>query len=106
MKLKKFQGVPAVAQRVRNPTKHPWGSGFEPWPHSVGYGSSVAKSCGVGHRYSSSLVLLWLCCRPAAAAAIRPLVLELPYASGVAAKRKRKNFDFNAKNTPGMSFHD
>ena len=31
--------------------------------------------------------LLWLCCRPTAAAPIQPLVWELPYAIGVALKR-------------------
>ena len=43
-------------------------------------------SCGVGHRHSSDPALLW--CRPAAAALTRPLALELPYAAGVALKRK------------------
>ena len=36
--------------------------------------------------------LLWLWCRPAAAALIRPLGWELPYAAGAALKsRKKKN---------------
>jgi len=35
-------------------------------------------------------VLLWLWCRPAAAALIRPIAWELPYAAGVALKRKKK----------------
>ena len=39
---------------------------------------------------SSSPVLLWLWCRPAAIAAIRPLAWEQPYAMGVALKRKRE----------------
>ena len=29
---------------------YPGGCGFHPWPCSVGRGSSVAMSCGVGHR--------------------------------------------------------
>ena len=33
---------------------------------------------------------LWLWCRPAAAAPIRTLVWELPYASGKALKRKKR----------------
>ena len=33
---------------------------------------------------------LWLWCRPAAAALIRPLAWEPPYAAGAAIKRKRK----------------
>ena len=48
-------------------------------------------SCGVGHRRSSDPVLLWLWCRPAATAPIRPLAWELPYAMGAALKKiKRK----------------
>ena len=47
-------------------------------------------NCGVGCRCSSDLALLW--CRRAATAPIGPLVWELPYAVGVALKRK-KNFN-------------
>ena len=36
------------------------------------------------------LLLLWLWCRPAAAAPIQPLAWELPHATGVALKRKKK----------------
>ena len=43
-------------------------------------------SCGVGHRGSSDLALLWLWHRPAATALIRPLAWEPPYATGVALK--------------------
>ena len=55
-----------------------------------GLGSSVATSCGVGHRYSLDLALLWLWCRLAAATLIPPLAWELLYASDVALKRKKK----------------
>ena len=55
-----------------------------------GLGSTVAMSCGVGHRGSSDLVLLWLWHRPAATALIRPLAFEPPYATGVALKRQKK----------------
>ena len=34
--------------------------------------------------------MLWLWCRPAAAAPIGPLVWELPYATGAALKKKKK----------------
>ena len=44
-------------------------------------------NCGVGFRYSSDSALLWLWYRPAAAAPIRPLAWELPYATGVAKKK-------------------
>ena len=51
-------------------------------------------SCGVGHRHGSDLVLLWLWCRLAATALIRPLAWEPPYATGAAlekAKKTKKN---------------
>ena len=47
-------------------------------------------SCGVGGRCSSVLVLLWLCYRLAAATLVPPLAWELPYATGVAPKRKKE----------------
>ena len=55
-----------------------------------GLRSRVAVSCGVGHRCSSDPVLLWLWCRPVATALIEPLAWELPYATGVALKKKKK----------------
>ena len=45
-------------------------------------------SCGIGRRRSSDLALLWLWCRPAAAALIGPLAWEPPYAVGAALKKK------------------
>ena len=53
-------------------------------------GFSVAVSCGVDHRHGSDLTLLWLWCRLAAAAPIRPLAWELPCAGGVALKRQKQ----------------
>ena len=52
-----------------------------------------ALSCGVGHRHSSDPVLLWLWCRLASTAPIRPLAWESPHAAGAAqemAKRQKK----------------
>ena len=49
--------------------------------------SSTALSCGVGRRQGLDLKLLWLWCRLAATAPIRPLAWEYPYASVVALKR-------------------
>ena len=43
-------------------------------------------SCSVGRRRGSDAALLWLWCRPAATASIRPLAWELPYAAGAALK--------------------
>ena len=50
----------------------------------------IAMSCGVGRRLGSDLALLWLWCRPAGAALIRPQAWGLPYAAGAALKRKKK----------------
>ena len=47
-------------------------------------------SCNVGYRCGLDLALLWLWCRPAAEALIQPLAWELPYAAGVALKKKKK----------------
>ena len=51
-------------------------------------------SCVVGHRDSLDLALLWLWCRTAATALIQPLAWELPYAMGVALKRKKKKKEY------------
>ena len=48
---------------------------------------SIAVSCGVGCRLGLDPALLWLWCRPAAAALIRPLAWEPPYAMGAAPKK-------------------
>ena len=45
-------------------------------------------SCGVGHRWGSDLVLLWLWHRPAAVALIRPLAWAPPDAIRVALTTK------------------
>ena len=55
----------------------------------MGRGSGIAMKCGIGHRTSSDLALLWLWHRSAAAALIQPLAWELPYDAG-APKEKRK----------------
>ena len=46
--------------------------------------------CGVGHRRSLDLALLWLWCRLVATAPIGPLAWEPPYAAGAALKQKKK----------------
>ena len=55
-------------------------------------------SCDVGYRCGSDSALLWLWCRPAAVAAIRPLAWEFPYAVALKnnnnkKKAKKKNAD-------------
>ena len=47
-------------------------------------------SCGVGHRCSSDLELLWLWLRLAATALIRPLAWEVQCAVGAALKEKKR----------------
>ena len=74
---------------------------FNLWPHSVGWRSGIAVICGVGRRGGLDLALLWLWCKPAAIALIRPLAWELPYAAGMALKGKSKNKNKNPKNLKG-----
>ena len=60
---------------------------------SVGKGSGIAVSCGVGCRLGLDPELLWLWRRLVATAPIRPLAWEPPYAAGAAqeiAKRQNK----------------
>ena len=42
------RGSPFVAQQDENPAWSLRGYGFDPWPRSVGSGSGVSTSCGVG----------------------------------------------------------
>ena len=48
-------------------------------------------SCGIGYRCSSDPALLWLWHRPVAAAPIRPLAWEPPYAAGAAQETAKIN---------------
>ena len=52
--------------------------------------SSLPGSCGVCCRCGSDPVLLWLWCRPAVAAMIRPLAREHPYAINAVLKRPKE----------------
>ena len=51
----------------------------------------IALSCGVGHRCGSDPTFLWLWCRTAAVALIRPLPWEPPYAMVMALKGNNNN---------------
>ena len=70
-------------------------------PGLVQWVKDPALPCvGIGHRCSLDPELLWLWCRPVAAAPIRPLALESPYAMSVALKsekKKEKKFKKNEK---------
>ena len=68
---------------------------FDPWPGSVGWGSSVAASCGVGCRCSSDPAWLWLWYRLAATAPTGPLACEPPHAVGVALEKTKKQKESN-----------
>ena len=58
-------------------------------------------TCGVGPKRSSDPVLLWLRCRLATTALIRPLAWESPYAMGAALKEtKTKTKTFSLSNFP------
>ena len=54
-------------------------------------------SCGGDRRLRSDPVLVWLWCRPAAIAAIRPLGWEPLYATGVALKSKKKRSELDRR---------
>ena len=56
----------------------------------MGGQSSVAVSCGVGHRCGSEPVLLWWWCRLADVALIQPLAWEILDATSVALKSEKK----------------
>ena len=51
----------------------------------------MAMSRGVGLRCGSDPELLWLWCRPAAAAPIQHLAWEPPYVTSLALKKQKKN---------------
>ena len=88
-------------RRGNESDQYPWGCGFDPWPHSVGRGSGVAMSCGVGRRHGSDPALLWVWCRPAAVAQIQPLVLELSICCECSPKKTNKQTNKTKKNQRG-----
>ena len=73
---------------------------------SVVWGYGITLSCGAGRRYGSDPTLLWLWCRPAAAALIQPLAWEPPYAAGVALKRQKTNPRRTNPQTPDSPAQD
>ena len=58
---------------------------------------ALPVSCGIGHRLGSAdPTLLWLWCRP-----IQPLAWELPYATGAAIKKPKKEKTMQLHKTMG-----
>ena len=55
-------------------------------------------SCGVSHRCSLDLALLWLGLRPAATAPIRTQAWDPPYATGVALEKAKRQKQKQNKN--------
>ena len=64
----------------------------------------IAASCGVGHRCGLDPVLRLVVAQPAAAALIRPLAWELPYAAGAVLNKRtnKKTKPQNKKKICGM----
>ena len=75
---------------ITNPIRNHEDAVSIPSLYSVGLGSSVAVSFGIGRPRGWNLVLLWLWHRPATAAVIQPLAWELPCTAGAALKTKTK----------------
>ena len=91
--------LPSCSETVARSSRHdsavnqsdwePWGCRFDLWPRWAGQGSGIAVSSGGSHRHGWDPESLWLWCRPAATATIRPLAWEPPYATSMALKRKK-----------------
>ena len=73
-------------------------------PGLAQWAKDLAASCRVGHGCSLDLVLPWLWHRPAAAALILSLDWKLPYAAGVAKKKKNQQYFEFVFNFNGMPF--
>ena len=83
-----------MAQWLTNPTRSHEVVGAIPGLTQGIKGSGIAMSCGEGCRRGWDPTLLWLWCKPAAVALIRPLVWEPPYAMDVGLKRQKKKKTF------------
>ena len=83
-----------MAQRLMKLTSNHEDLGLLPGLRcSMGWGSGIAMSCGVGRRLGLDPALLWMWLwlwnRPVGTAQIQPLAWEPPYAVGMALKRQK-----------------
>ena len=76
-----------MVQQAKNPTSIHEDVGTIPGLARQVKLSGVAMTCGIGRIRGSDPALLWLWCRLAAAALIRPPGWELPYATGEVIKK-------------------
>ena len=67
-------GVPIVVQWVKNLTWCPWGCRFDPWPHSVGYGSGIVTAA------AGVTAMAW----------VQSLTQGIPHAPDGTKKKKKK----------------
>ena len=89
-----------MAQWLTNPTRSHEVVGAIPGLTQGIKGSGIAMSCGEGCRRGWDPTLLWLWCKPAAVALIRPLVWEPPYAMGVVLEKTKKTKKKKNKTKP------
>ena len=98
----RFSGVPIVAQQK-------WiqlvSMRMTVWSLASLSGSGIWHCCGCGsHRCGLNPAWLWLWHRPVAVAPIWPLAWELPYATSVTLKSKKKNQLFTIEYYTGCGF--
>ena len=93
-----------MAQWVKNLTSIHEEVGLIPGLAQWVKGSSIAVSCGVGHRHSSDWVLLWLWHRLAAAALIQCLGPSIYHGCGPKKKKNLRN-QYHRRDVENCLFH-
>ena len=75
---------------VTNPTNTHEDMALIPGPTQWVKDPALPRAVGISRRPDLDPALLWLWCRPAAAAPVGPLAWEPPYAMGMALKKKKR----------------